>query len=131
MSASPRYFSGTGTATAAYAAVPLLWAMTGQTNLFFKADFNGGTIGGLVRNTHVSVTLKVKIVASNGVGSDSSPVNSDPTTWPVVLAEQTIAAATDALFEIDYAHHQWYAVLILDGSGHATCAVYGTHKSRA
>lgn len=119
------------TTTAAYVAVPLLWTTTGGTPLYFDASYHGGPIGGTVRNTHASLTMKMKVTATSSVGSDSLPSNSDPTLWPVDVAEATIAAASDANFFINVAHHLFYAICVIDGSGHATFTVQAVHKPLA
>lgn len=125
-------FTGSGTTTASYVAVPLTWTTTGGTPNYWRAGFHSGAIGGTVRNTHASLTMKVKVTAWSGpLDSTGTPTNTDPTTWPVEVAEATISAASDANFFITVAHHLFYAVCVLDGSGHATFTLAACHKPRA
>lgn len=122
------------TTTASYAVVPLLWVQGNpipEPNNYFRSNLHGGSIGGTVRNTHASVTAKVKITGTSVVGSDGLPANTDPTTWPAEVAEATIAAASDANFYITVAHQLFYAVCVIDGSGHATLAIQAVSKPRA
>lgn len=122
-----RSFSGSGTVTASYAAVSLNWPTDRQPLSWIKA-LGQGAIGISLVNTHGSLTLKYKIGATNYSDDGKTPLTTDPTAWPIVVAEVTLAAATEALIEVNIAHHLFYAILVIDGSGHATYVVRGGQK---
>lgn len=127
------------TTTASYAAVPLYYDAGRFTSTpipsanWWRSYYHSGALGIGVRNTHVSSTMFAKIVAYDTVATDGTgnPANIDPTTWPVVVAEQSIAAASAALAELDIQHHLFYAVLVKQNSAAGTCTVQGISKPKA
>jgi hypothetical protein len=136
MSHMIRSFSGSGTVTASYVPVGLLYSQwKGETSIPYFRALNSGPIGITIRNTHASLDLKYKVTATDaettGVDAGPTPANNDPTDWPVIVAETTVGEGQESAIEIDVAHHLYYAICVIDGDGHATYTLHGQQKEVA